>query len=627
MIKIVVIDLVFLFLININLFAQINVKTKGGLDAEFEHDIIRATEQPGESERLADGWYEIGEKEAALAFDEIFLSVCFEPFDIVCLKERNDKLANKWYGRGEKEVALEFDKTFLNNPMILDRYWWTIAENENAMVQKWYEWGEMEAALALDEFFLINIVPNLKGYPNNNQAEQELKMINKWYDLGELDMAREFVVLGLGGKKREISNMRNGEFFKVNPYMIEKWYRLGEKEMALELSQGLLSNCSSINENCNSSIADMWYQWGEEKAALELDKSFLNNPGSIPVKDSYDRTAIIRLENAIAQKWHERGKKEAELEIDDFFLTDVIPNRRDIEVSSRILRDNIINKWSERGEVTIADHFSVDPNKIAFHSLKPIIKKLSIVDYLAHRTYISQKYLDSQDISIERARMMLEVDLYELAKKSDILFSILHVIALHAKEDPRYKLDIFHKEVDKFGQELEGNYSPMTGQVTIVNPSLRSSAARSFLAHEWTHQMMVVLFHNFGARPYADNDEAAKNAWKKVMKEVYVPSLRKNFGQSPYEKTRQTFGEIYSDYGEYFWDGEVIARFSQQIASGDYDDPAVQKFLEPIYNYWMKYIEPAIEKYIREHAAIDDFVSDRERELIEDPFYRQILKE
>lgn len=79
---------------------------------------------------------------------------------------------------------------------------------------------------------------------------------------------------------------------------------------------------------------------------------------------------------------------------------------------------------------------------------------------------------------------------------------------------------------------------------------------------------------------------------------------------------------IKESYQESAFDSEAIVRLPELIVLGAYKNPKVQEFLKPIYDYWMKYIQPSIEKYINEHSEIDTFVSDWERENILDPFYR-----
>ncbi len=367
---------------------------------------------------------------------------------------------------------------------------------------------------------------------------------------------------------------------------------------------------------------------------MELDKAFLKNINKLNANLD-EGTAI---ESKIAQKWHDRGEIKTELEIDDFFLNNVVPNAHDyLPKHRRWAAKDIVDKWSNRGETNFVSHFSWDPNEIIFDPLNHTIKELSIVDYLTYRTYISQKFLKEHNISIEKMRMMLEVDLYEIAKKNNILFSVLHVVALHAKNDPKYKLRLSHPETDQFGNELIGSYHPMTGEVTMTEPSLRTSNARGFLAHEWTHLAMYMLFNN-SAKPYSYDDHKANTTFERIVQSIRNGMPHPMDNRDPdedyndpdydaYQRAYRTFLDGFLLYDKHYWEQEVIARFTQIMASSDYDYPSVQEFTKPIYDYWMQYIQPAIKKYVQERAKIDTFISDQERELILDPFYRQMLNE
>lgn len=67
----------------------------------------------------------------------------------------------------------------------------------------------------------------------------------------------------------------------------------------------------------------------------------------------------------------------------------------------------------------------------------------------------------------------------------------------------------------------------------------------------------------------------------------------------------------------------MIARYPTIIATPEvYNDPQVKEFLKPLADYWAQYVQPAIDRYINDNAAIDTFVFDWERENILDPFQR-----
>ncbi len=92
------------------LSAQDNSNTDLDLETELSHDLLQAVEDPSKNQYFADGWYEIGEKEASLKFDQIFLDACKET---TCKQERIKAIINKWHKRKETKIALEIIKEFL----------------------------------------------------------------------------------------------------------------------------------------------------------------------------------------------------------------------------------------------------------------------------------------------------------------------------------------------------------------------------------------------------------------------------------------------------------------------------------------------------------------------------------
>lgn len=71
----------------------------------------------------------------------------------------------------------------------------------------------------------------------------------------------------------------------------------------------------------------------------------------------------------------------------------------------------------------------------------------------------------------------------------------------------------------------------------------------------------------------------------------------------------EKFKDVLDLYDESDYEKEYIVRLPQVIGWGSYDDPEVQEIVKPLYAYWMEYVAPDIRKYIKERAAMDDFIN------------------
>lgn len=397
-------------------------------------------------------------------------------------------------------------------------------------------------------------------------------------------------------------------------------------------------------------IADKWYDLGYSEIALEFDELF--------VEEDSAKASIV------AKKWFGRGKKDIAFKFTQLYpvlailvfnenlsrgnfagaeeygnkMLEYWVSQKDEDIQKNINHKLILAARMEsvyyynilKGKLKEIDQKDTFQNYLKYFENLPLNlngKDISITDYLSHRAYINPDFLNEYEISIEEARMMLEIDLYELTKKNDIIFSILHCIALHAKEDPYFKLHVFSK--NPLGENAIGEYFFSLKRANINLP-LRSPLFGGILAHEWTHQLMDILFNN-GAKPYGAYDMEAQIAYKKVMEEIWnkldeAPNELKDFSKldpsiDSYGRTITNFNDIKELYTEDKYDLEAIVRFPEAIAYGDYEDSKVKEFLKPLCDYWMQYIEPAINKYIKDHADNDTFISDWERESILNPFY------
>lgn len=566
-------------------FGYYNMET-----STIEEDRIEVVEKPHKITAIANKWHDLGHDDFVLEFDEILAAqASFEA----------PAIANKWYDWGKKDIALKFDK------ILLTKY----PTSGASIAEKWFKRGEMDIAVELgleyDPLFVY------EDWQKRGEEALFLQLLPA-YDIETSSLSRD---------KFEVRNLRPDiDIINKIDKIADKWYQKGDNSSASYFDKIYLSYHPKLLDN----VVRKWTDRGEEGIASNI-KNFRSNP----VQETRLLDALIR--GGYFDKAEQYGN-----ELLEYWISQSDENIREfidlklktaIKIKSKYYYDILQSKLIDKNKDDIIQNYGKYLENIP---LSPENRDLSVTDYLTHRAYVNPEFLSTYNLSIEKARMMLEVDIYELIKGSDITFSILHVVALHAKGDPRYKLQIFYES--PFNNPAErGAYLPQEGEVFTATSPLRSPDIRKTLAHEWTHQAMDIIFHN-ERLPYAKNDKTAEIEWNKAMNTVldklsgissfvFVQEAR-----TPYERARKSFKMIYqynsNEYGQ-----EAIARFAELIGSGDYDDPEVKEFLKPIYDYWIQYIQPTIEKYVKDHAAIDNFVSDWERENILDPFYRDQIEE
>lgn len=520
---------------------------------------------------IEEKWYNRGEKEIALELDR--LAVKKVPI-------RASGLANLWYNRGEKEIALEFDKFYLQDFTF-----------DSDIADKWYERGEKEIALEFNKL-------NAQDSPDSAGT-----IADQWYERGEKETALEFDKLRV----------------QDSPYaadvVADKWYNRGEKEIALEFDKLGAQNSPSIAD----AIASKWYDRGEHELALDFEET---------ASKVYPRSALKKVSRLIKD-----GKFAEAEEFGNKMLEHWVSQ------SDEKIREDLRSKLHMAALLESPYYYEILISKIAkgqaggdiienytkFLENIPLsaeLKDISITDYLMQKIKINPEFLEKYNISLDLARKMVETDIYELAKKGDIPFSILHVIALHAKQDPYFKLHIFYEQ-PLGDRPTAGVYWSNLERVSIHG---MSKSFRGTLIHEWTHQVMDVLFRN-ASNPYKASDKDARKQWDNAMNKVFQKLneyLKQKNTNSSFDQMLRYFNLVQSShyYKENEYPRETIAFFVDAIGMYGYEDPQVKEFFQPLYDYWVHYIDPVIKNYIKEHAKLDTFVSDWERENILDPFYR-----
>lgn len=245
----------------------------------------------------------------------------------------------------------------------------------------------------------------------------------------------------------------------------------------------------------------------------------------------------------------------------------------------------------------------------------------SLVDFLLQKIYVNPAFFTRHNINQAQLEKTFRGILEDL-KGDALLASIMRAIAITLKRDSSAKIHLFNKdplEPAHQGAERQGAYLPAINSVVLIygnfdDPETRYASIRDTLIHEWTHQLMTMLYrHPKAAVPYPLKDLYRENTYKAAYEEVALaaekyenPFEAKNLAL--YRMAREVIGPVKRIYRESSWDAEYIVHLPQAISQGGYRDAEVQRLLQPIKAYWDEYIAPDIEKYLNEHRHLDSFI-------------------
>lgn len=264
--------------------------------------------------------------------------------------------------------------------------------------------------------------------------------------------------------------------------------------------------------------------------------------------------------------------------------------------------------------------------------IKSSDKILSIVDMLSSRLYIDPELGELYGVSVESIQQTIENMLYEVLKDNEIIFDILHALALYIKnDDPFFSIDIL---VDKKNfkwigkQEVHsGAYIPLDGNIYIRKSFLDSMGFKGTMIHEITHKLMDALYDN-DSNPYRLDDIVAKAAYQNALHDLEkkLDILKREYDYNSKEEIK-TGNKFYDHaieslinvrnlklYKDENYLREYIVRFPQSIANGTYRDVKVQELMQPLADYWNQYIQPEINTYLDKNGGNDSFMSDSARE-------------
>lgn len=250
----------------------------------------------------------------------------------------------------------------------------------------------------------------------------------------------------------------------------------------------------------------------------------------------------------------------------------------------------------------------------------------SIPDMLGSRIRMDPRLSKRYDVSMESIQELFDTSIYEISKKSEMCFSILHAIALNAKSDSSFVIYL-HNPTDNILDKRLGAYDLLFHHI-IIKVDINDIDFKGIVIHEMSHKLMNTLYAN-QAKPYrSDNNEAA-NAYQEAIKEL-EGKLDKIKEESNYLiKPKNVFLDIATQSllnvrDSYYKEDhicEYIVRYPQSIADETYNDPEVKELMRPLADYWNQYIQPDLEKYINENGGNSTFISDYERENIITPLF------
>lgn len=474
--------------------------------------------------------------------------------------------ADRWYETGAINIAFEFDHLYAQNYPYM----------ANNIADKWHLRGHNEISLQFDKLYL------------KNDLLKTALISKKWFTRDNVDIAYEldfYAAKALPFMAHELAN---------------EWYDRQCNDLGFEFDILFLKN----DPRKSPEIAHTWHLRGEHDFAFELEKA-------------YPLAALSRFDNLI--------KNSLCLEA-DFYANQMLKHW--LSENDEQIQNSLNDKLKLAVKIESPDYkilrtklSKINRNNI-FHNYLPFLENLPLnskptqiqcnntttLDSLIDRIYISPDLLKAQKISIETARAILEFDLYELAQKNPIISSILHALAIFAKANPDFKLHIFHK--NPFNEKSFGIYRPIIKQVNIHSRHLGSLLFRKTLIHEWTHQLMDILFSNF-SNPYFRNDDIAQTEWNNIMQAIwrhladaqYVEDTDPNI--DGYKQALISFNKI-KLYQEEFHHSEAIARYAEMLAINAFEDPKTKKLLKSVNNFWIQYLTPIIEKYIAENSFVID---------------------
>lgn len=382
--------------------------------------------------------------------------------------------------------------------------------------------------------------------------------------------------------------------------------------------------------------ANIFYKQNNLESALHYDKIYIKRNAFRAYK--------------VAEKWRERGHEEISKTFEDLGLEIAYNDPDDAEWSVALLIDTkrftkahevgnkVLEKWAMDSDTKINEginnkmalaikidspfHYYIFRNKLTdieetyivhnFYkyfenkSLKIENKDSSSIGYFINRTYIDQNFLIENKLTIDEARGKIIAIFSELQNKNKIISVMLQAAFVHAKKDLYFKVHIFNK-IPNNGK-YRGMYRYYWDSIEICKLSLEGPFFKELLMHEIYHLLMYLVFQNKGdkyydGKPYLLNDKKAKKDFKMIIKKSKL-NVKCYLNYQYYNPLNDTFiyPEFFATCKKKELDYEFLAYFIEIATNLDDEDLKKQNLLKPMYNYWMKYIQPRIKQYIKDYS-------------------------
>lgn len=261
-------------------------------------------------------------------------------------------------------------------------------------------------------------------------------------------------------------------------------------------------------------------------------------------------------------------------------------------------------------------------------------KELSAVELLLQKMQVTPTLLERHESNINHAYGYLENAFENLYQNEPLIADILEGLKIHFKKNPFYQIYLMLENGDTLNGK-QGGINHMDESKTIVYEDFYADK-NSFLGssiHEFTHQLLYDIYKN-GSNPYIAGDKRREKdldeALAQVMYNIFELegntnlsfALDDNFNPYDFYSTNKrkainllqlkaTCLSYFSDYYKaittitniFSYDPkkrsvEVMVRLMETIADGTYNDPNVQKVLEPLMHYWNRYIAADLKAYL-----------------------------
>lgn len=216
-------------------------------------------------------------------------------------------------------------------------------------------------------------------------------------------------------------------------------------------------------------IADKWHASGDVERAYEI--RFIAGKANAYY-------AFANFEALIRDKEFEAAEKYANQVLEHWLAqsSETIFNsvRQLLRLAIRSDNEYYYSKIREKASESIPEGYGF-LDDVEFH-YGPYLKAMpahskstyvSLTDYLISRVSIDPEFLERYDTDFDTVRKVIEASLYSLIKSDDLIFSIMHAIALHAKEDPYFKLNLF--SVHPLGYSSAGSYLTIIKRTSLIH--------------------------------------------------------------------------------------------------------------------------------------------------------------